>query len=626
MNADFLFQAFIYLAAAVVSVPIAKRLGLGSVLAYLLAGMILGPDAINLLGERSRDVMKFAEFGVVMMLFLIGLELRPRVVWSLRVPLLGMGGAQVALTSLAAAAGLRLMGWSWQASIAAGLILAMSSTALVLQSLSERKLLKTPGGQASFSVLLFQDLAVIPILALLPLLATLPATASEAHGVARLAAWQQVLAVLAAVVGIIFGGRFLMRPVFRAVARTGLREVFTALALLLVVGIALLMERVGMSPALGAFLAGVVLADNEYRHELEGDIEPFKGLLLAFFFIAVGASVDFGYVRGHPLAILLGVLGVLALKFAVLFAVGRAFRLASGASFLFAGALCQVGEFAFVLLSLAGQQGVFTAEQVRPLTVIVALSMVLTPPLLMLVDRATRRRLDAPGRTRAADAIEAGDAPVLIAGYGRMGRMVGRILRANGVKTAVLELNADQVAHARRVGLEAWYGDASRLDLLAAAGIDRARLLIIAIDDPEVAVKLADAVRLRHPALKLIVRARDHVDAYAFFKRGIEEVHRETFGSALAVGEAALRALGFGALRSHRSILAWRKHNEAALRELARHWGDEKGYFDKLRSTIRDEEGMLAEDGIPDLELDRAWDNAGLREEVKSRAKPPPPA
>ncbi len=626
MHDHFFFQAFVYLLAAVVSVPIAKRLGMGSVLGYLGAGVVIGPALLGWIGKEGHDVMKFAEFGVVMMLFLIGLELKPSVLWKLRLPILGMGGAQVIGTALLLGGAALFFGLPWKMSLAIGFILAMSSTAIALQTLQEKGLVKTPGGEASFSVLLFQDIAVIPILALLPLLASVPVNAGAsgghgAHGLGTLPAWAQALAVLGAVAVIVGAGRFLLRPLFRIIAATGLREIFTATALLLIVGIALLMEFVGMSPALGAFLAGVVLAENEYRHELEGDIEPFKGLLLGLFFISVGASIDFAYILAHPLLVILGVIGVMAVKFLFLAGLGRAFGVRGNGVVLFAVALSQVGEFAFVLLSLSLQQGVLSPAESKPLVAIVALSMALTPPLFLIYDRFLAAKF-AGGKKdgeKEQDNIESSEAPVIIAGFGRMGNMIGRLLRSSGVGTTVLDLNPDEVERVRKVGLQAHYGDASRLDLLRVAGAEKARLLILAIDQPDKAVEIAETVRRHFPKLQIIARARDRFDAYAFFKLGIDSVFRETFGTALDMGYEALRKLGVRGNKAHRAVLLYRKHNEAMLRELAAHWGvDKKNYFQALKSKISQEEGMLKEN-TTSLEVERAWDNATLRGESAAR-------
>jgi monovalent cation:proton antiporter-2 (CPA2) family protein len=624
----FLVQAFIYLAAAVVSVPIAKRLGLGSVLGYLLAGVAIGPFGLRLLGTGGQDVMHFAEFGVVMMLFLIGLELQPALLWRLRGPILGMGGLQVAATAavvagLAAAAGL-----PWRPALAVGLVAAMSSTAIVLQSLGEKGLLRTAGGQSAFAVLLFQDLAVIPILALFPLLATgrrgegADDAAHAATWVGGLPAVAQTLAVLAAVVTVVVSGRFLVGPLFHAIARTRLREIFTAAALLLVVGIALLMTQVGLSPALGTFLAGVVLANSEYRHELESDLEPFKGLLLGLFFIAVGASIDFALVVARPLLIAGLVLAVVAVKATVLYVLARGFRLGTDQSLLLAFALPQVGEFAFVLLSFARQEGVLGATITSPLVAVVALSMAVTPVLMLLNERLLQPRFGVPARAeRPPDAIE-GHGPVLIAGFGGFGSTVGRLLKANGVATTVLDIDSDRVELLRKLGLAVYYGDASRPDLLEAAGAGQARLIVLALDSPERTVALARAVRRRYPHLTILARAFDWADAHELLDAGVTHVYRASVDTALRTGADALHLLGFRAHQAHRAAQKFLRHDEESVRELTLRRGDRDGYLGAARTRIEQLERLLLAD-LEDrgsLERDAGWDAESLREEARQRA------
>ena len=613
-----LLQAFIYLAAAVVAVPISKRLGFGSVLGYLLAGILIGPHLLGWAGH-SGDVHSFAEFGVVMMLFLIGLELQPRLLWSLRVPILGLGTLQVTATAVAAAAGAMALGIPWKASVAIGLTLAMSSTAIVLQSLHEKGLDKTAGGRSGFSVLLFQDIAVIPILALLPLLAASSAPAAHAEGVGALSPGLQAVAVLGAVAAVIAAGRFLARPVFRFIAGSRLREVFTAFALLLVVGITLLMESVGMSPALGAFLAGVVLADSEYRHELESDIEPFKGLLLGLFFITVGAGVDLPYIGSHPLRLAGLVAGIMALKALVLLGLGRAFSLAPSQRVLLALSLCQVGEFAFVLLGITGELGVLTDSLIRPLVAATAISMAATPPVLILLEKVILPRFAAKPKDKPEmDAIEDEGAEVIIAGYGRMGNMVGRLLQVNGISTTVLEHNPEVVDVVRKLGLKAWYGDASRLDLLHSAGAERAKVMVLAIDDAAKTLEIVETVRKHFPHLKLIVRAREREDGYALVNMGIKSVHRETFGTSLEMGFEAMRMLGVRGHHAHRAVHAFRTHNEEAFRDLAAHWGDRKTFMAMLRGKIQEADALLKHDGRVNTEVDAAWDNTALREGMQA--------
>ncbi len=620
----FFAQAFVYLAAAVVAVPIAKRFGLGSVLGYLLAGIAIGPFGLGIVGREGQDVMHVAEFGVVMMLFLVGLELEPSLLWRLRTSILGMGGLQVALTAVLTLAGAVALGLDWRAGLAIGLTLAMSSTAIVLQTLNEKGLMKTTAGQASFSVLLFQDLAVIPILAIFPLLAPPGAAhaADAGHGttwVDGLPAWAQTLAVLAAVAAVVLAGRFLLRPVFRAIARTRLRELFTAAALLLVIGIGLLMTRVGLSPALGTFLAGVVLANSEYRHELESDIEPFKGLLLGLFFIAVGSAIDFRLITDHPGRIAALVAAVMLAKFSVLAGLGAGFRLGLSQTLLLAFALSQVGEFAFVLLSYATQQGVFGDEVAGPLVAAVAVSMALTPVLMLIYERFVAPRVGTRESARDADAIDE-HAPVIIAGFGRFGHIVGRLLKANGVPTTVLDNDSDRVELLRRLGLKVFYGDASRHDLLDAAGAAKATLLVLAIDSPAKTLELVHTVRKHFPHLTILARASDRDDAYALFDAGVTHVYRETFDTSLRMGVDALRLAGFRAYPAARAARTFLRHDEEYLQELRHVRADRSAFLQTARDRIADLERILQADlAEPDLDRDAGWDAESLRQDFGNR-------
>jgi monovalent cation:proton antiporter-2 (CPA2) family protein len=630
----FFFQAFVYLTAAVVSVPLAKRLGLGSVLGYLLAGIAIGPFGLHLVGEEGQDVMRFAEFGVVMMLFLVGLELQPTLLWRLRAPILGLGGLQVAVTTAIVALLGLLLGLAGREALAVGLVLSMSSTAIVLQSLAEKGLLKTAAGQSSFAVLLFQDLAVIPILAVFPMLGR-PGGARAAAGptstwVEGLPAWGQTLLVLAVVGAVVLGARFLLRPVFRAIAATRLRELFTAAALLLVIGIALLMTRVGLSPALGTFLAGVVLATSEYRHELEGDVEPFKGLLLGLFFIAVGASIDFRLVGSQPARIAGLVAVVLAAKGAVLFLLARAFRLGTDQALRFAFALPQVGEFAFVLLSFALQQAVLGLETTGPLVAVVALTMAATPLLMAFGERVVLPRVGTRERQeREADRIDE-RSPVIVAGFGRFGSTVGRMLKANGVATTVLDNDSDRVELLRRLGLKVFYGDATRLDLLHAAGADDARLLVLALDSPEKNLQLVETAKQHFPHLRILARAADWGDAHALVEKGVENVYRETVDASVRLGVDALRLVGFRGYQAGRAARTFLRHDEESVRELAKLRGDRASYIDLARARIEALERLL----LADLEdvaetRDLGWDAETLREDVLrdglAPARPPDP-
>ncbi|RIL06086.1 MAG: potassium transporter [Proteobacteria bacterium] len=623
MQTGFFFQALVYLCAAVVAVPIARRLGLGSVLGYLLAGAAIGPFALGLVGREGADVLHFAEVGVVMMLFLIGLELEAVRLWALRGALLGLGGIQVVATSLAIGVTALALGAEWRVALVAGLVLALSSTAIALQSLREKGLARTDAGERAFAVLLFQDLAVIPMLVLLPLLGAHAAGAGgAAHGataIDALPAWGRALATLAAVAAIVLAGRFVVPPLFRAVARSGVREAFTAAALLLVVAIVLLMQSVGLSPALGTFLGGVVLASSEFRHELEGDIEPFKGLLLGLFFLSVGASIDFGVVAANGASVAALVVGLVAVKAAVLLALGRAARLSAEQNLLFAAALAQGGEFAFVLFSLAAQGGVLAPEEADLLVATVALSMAATPLLLLGWERAVRPRFGARRAAREPDAIDR-EGPVILAGFGAFGSIVGRFLLANGVETVVLDADSDHVALMRGFGIRAYYGDASREELLRAAGAERARLLIVATGSLETMRKVIHTAKHDFPKLRVAARARSRVEAYELLDAGADAIYRASLDTALRSGADALRALGFPAYHAHRAAQRFRRHDEASWRELAAVRRDERVFQSRARESLQLLERLLREErDVPDPVDDNAWDAASLRAERARR-------
>jgi monovalent cation:proton antiporter-2 (CPA2) family protein len=607
---DLLLGAFVYLAAAVIAAPLATRLGLGSVLGYLVAGMVIGPSVLGLVGREGADVMHFAEFGVVVMLFLVGLELQPSKLWALRRPIIGLGGLQVVLTAVALGAGALAMGFSWQSSVAAGLILAMSSTAIVLQSLAERGLLKTSAGQSSFSVLLFQDIAVIPILALLPLLAAAaPHDDHSASLIGDLPGWAQTLAVLAAVAAIVLAGRFLTRPLFRLVADTGIREVFVGLALLMVVGIALLMQQVGLSAALGTFLAGVVLAESEYRHELEMDLEPFKGLLLAVFFIAVGAGIDFSLLMGQPLLVLGLVLGFILVKLGVLFLLAKLFAMSAPDASRFSFSLAQGGEFAFVLISFAAGLALLDPAQSGLLVAVVALSMAAAPLLMLFDERVMQKRFAAAAPARASDTIEE-TGSVIIAGHGRYGMTVGRLLQASGIRAVVLDHDAEQIEALRKFGYKVYYGDASRHDLLEAAGAAEARALVIAIDDKEKALEIVETARRHFPHLLILARAFDRVHAYRLINAGVEDVHREVFASSVEMGEKLLVRLGVHPFEAHRAARRFKSHDEELIRRAAKHVDDTERLIDIARQGRDEIERVLAGDltAATPQAPDHAWE------------------
>ena len=618
MSQTFLLQAVIYLLAAVVAVPIAKRAGLGSVLGYLIAGVLIGPSALGLVGAVE-DVQHFAEFGVVIMLFVVGLELRPSLLWRLRGPILGMGGIQVVATAALVAGLARLLGQPWPVSVTIGLTLAMSSTAIVLQSLAERGLLNGRGGQACFAVLLFQDIAVIPILAVLPWLARLMGAAppADAHAapLSQLPSWAQTLVTLAAVAAVVFISHTVLRYVFRFVAASKLREMFTAVALLVVAGVAWLMHLVGLSAALGTFIAGVVLAESEYRHQLEADVEPFKGLLLGLFFIAVGAGLDLRLVAAQPLLVSGLVLSLIVLKFLLLAGIGLGFRMGWAATLLFACALAQGGEFCFVLISMAGQLQLFPDAVAQPLKAAIAISMALTPLLLVFNDRVLQPRFATNSRSegRPHDEIESHNHPVILAGFGRFGHIVGRLLRANGFGVTVLDNDPDQVETLAKFGIKSYYGDASRADLLAAAGAANARLFICAVDDPERSLQIIDLVRHEFPNLQILARATSRAHAYELIKRGVHRFQRDTLGSAIELGVDALKALGFHGHRAVRAGQIFGQHEDASLREMAVHYGTDKDrYVSAARQHMQNLENVLQRDRRDRTDdAQDAWDSAG---------------
>jgi len=581
---SFLFQATIYLGAAVVAVPLAARLGLGSVLGYLAAGIIIGP-LTGLVGSETKDLQHFAEFGVVMMLFLIGLELEPRALWDMRHRLIGLGGLQVTVTTVAIMGAAMLLGIPWTAALAVGLIFALSSTAIVLQTLDEKGLMRTSGGRSVFSVLLTQDIAVIPALAILPLLAvggagltiapdgSLQRIAEDtSHGISLvdgLPAWGVTLVTIGAVATVILAGIFLTRPVFRYIHHARLREMYTALALLMVTAIAVLMDMVGLSPALGTFLAGVVLANSEFRHELESDLAPFKGLLLGLFFITVGAGINFDLLSSEP-ALLIGLtLAVLLIKGAILFALTIAFKIKGKDRWLFTLSLAQAGEFGFILISFSVQQNVLGVSFSETLLLVVALSMLVTPLLFIGYELLSRRPQviveDQPDDIDAAGSV-------IIAGIGRFGQIVNRLVQSAGFDTVVIDSDLQTVQTMRKFGFRGFFGDPSRPDILAAAGIENAKVLVVALDDKAKANQLVAYARKAKPDIHIIARARDRVHVYELYDAGADDIVRELFDSSLRAGRYALENLGLTEFEAAEAEATFYQHDRAGLRELAELW------------------------------------------------------
>ncbi|TQF00895.1 MAG: potassium transporter [Spiribacter salinus] len=581
----------LYLFAAVIAVPIATRLKLGSVLGYLSAGMLIG--LVPGLGEETRELQHFAEFGVVMMLFIIGLELAPGALWDMRHRLIGLGGSQIVLSCLAIFAAASLFGFPWQTSLAIGLVFSLSSTAIVLQTLTEKGLFKTTGGRSVFSVLLTQDIAVIPLLALIPLLSIADPVSLGADGSLvisseaadnhltlfdNLPAWGVTLATLATIGIVILAGLFLTRPIFRYIHAANLREMYTALALLIVIGNAYIMSLLGMSPALGAFLAGVVLANSEFRHELESDIEPFKGLLLGLFFITVGASIDFENLLSEPMIIVGLAIGLILIKGLVLLALGISFGLRKRELWLFGLSLAQAGEFGFVLISFADQQRVFTSALSDRLTLIITLSMLATP-VLFLIYEFLSRFLETQGRAQEADQIDEKGA-VIVAGVGRFGQIVNRLVESSGFETVVLDHDLERIQLMRNFGYRAFLGDPTRPELLRAAGIDDARVLVVALDDRNAALNLVRHARMVRPDLHIIARAQDRSHVFALYEAGANDIVRELFDSSLRAGRYVLENVGLSQYEAAEAEQAFYSHDRKALKELASLWEPDKNMRD----------------------------------------------
>ncbi|THD72607.1 potassium transporter [Thalassobius vesicularis] len=588
---SFLFQASIYLAAAVIAVPIAARLGLGSVLGYLSAGILIGP-VFGLVGTETMDLQHFAEFGVVMMLFLIGLELTPQSLWDMRHRLIGMGGLQVVATTLVVMLAAMWMGQQWSPALAIGMIFSLSSTAIVLQTLSEKGLMQTSGGRSAFSVLLTQDIAVIPMLAILPLLGSTPTAVLKSDGsIARvkdldagkdhaislvegLPAWGVTLVTLGAVAVIILAGIYLTRPVFRYIHHARLPEMYTALALLIVLGIAFVMYGVGVSPALGTFLAGVVLANSEFRHELESDIEPFKGLLLGLFFITVGAGINFDLLTKAPVQILAMTASLILMKGLILHGLALLFKLKGRNRWLFTLSLAQAGEFGFVLLSFAKQTHVLTGGLSEKLLMVVALSMLATPLLFILYDWLSKR-LGEETQTFEDDLID-DHGPVIIAGIGRFGQIVNRLVQSSGFKTVVLDHDMETIQLMRKFGFKGFFGDPTRPELLHAAGLKDARVLVVALDSPTATTQLVTYARRERPDLHIVARARDRNHVFQLYKAGADDIVREMFDSSLRAGRYVLENVGLSEYEADQAERLFYQHDREAMLELAQLWDPNK--------------------------------------------------
>lgn len=570
MGADLLFSVFVFLAAACLLVPLCKLSGLGSVIGYLIAGVLIGPHVFGLISEPE-TILHFAEFGVVMMLFLIGLELQPKALWQMRSRLLGLGGLQVFFTALCVTFAAYWLGLGPAESVVVGMALSLSSTAIALQIMQDRSIMGYPEGRSGFAVLLFQDVIVIAMIASLPFLGSLAGEGadlakdilhetshgsshegSEGHGSGMgspQGIWR-VVAIFGVFGGMVLAGRLLLRPMFRIIARSNVRETFTAIALLLVIGAALLMNWLGLSAALGAFIAGVVLADSEYRHQLETDIEPFKSLLLGLFFISVGMSLDFGVLAQYPLQILGVVTGLLVLKFAVLFAIGTVFKIDLSPRILFAILLCQAGEFGFVLFQFALTEGAIQPSTAGFLNAVIALSMALTPVLILAYDKFILPRLKLPAKTGEGPQNEHN--PVLILGFGRVGQVVGRLLQTQNIGTTIIDIDGDHIEFLKQFGHRVYYGDATDMDILRIAGAEEAKVIVVAMDDRPAVTLAIKAIKQAFPKAKIIARARGRTHLFDILAEGVDYAERETIRGALAMGENALTMLNFDSVRAAR--------------------------------------------------------------------------
>ncbi|MEO8297852.1 MAG: glutathione-regulated potassium-efflux system protein KefC [Burkholderiales bacterium] len=612
-HGNWLLATGLYLGAGVVGVLLAKRLGLGAILGYLGAGIAIGPYGLNLVGD-TEAILHFAEFGVVLMLFLIGLELEPPKLWALRRSIFGWGSVQLLGCALALGAAGWALGWTWQVAVVAGLGLALSSTAVALQVMQERNVLATGGGQAAFAILLFQDVAAIPILALIPLLGEAPGGGSP---------WLEAAKALGVIAAIIVGGRLLLRHALRRIARSDTPELFTAAALGLVVGIACLMQAVGLSMALGAFLGGVLLAESEYRQELETDVQPFKGLLLGLFFMAVGMGIDFHTLWAQAGLVLALLLGFLLVKAAVLWALARAVKVPVAERPLFALLLAQGGEFAFVVFQQAEGVKVLPPALSSVLVGTVALSMLVTPLLLVVLDRWVLPRYGRTG-PQLDELSEPQDSTIIVAGFGRYGQMVGRLLYASGLTATVLDIDAEQVETVRRFGFPVHYGDATRLDLLRTAGAANAKVLVVAIDDVEQSLKLVDVVRQHFPQLALVARARNVQHYYALRDRGVALVERETFDAALRSGRSVLELLGWQPYAARQLAGRFRRHSVAQLERAWPHHRDEQVLLSMARQGRQQLEELFAQERAEHQRLDqRHWGDEPVDSADKTAADAP---
>ncbi|MBF5027255.1 monovalent cation:proton antiporter-2 (CPA2) family protein [Planobacterium oryzisoli] len=603
MEGSLALYMLIFLGAALVMVPLVRRLGLSSVVGYILGGVIIGPFVLKLVGRETDNIMHATEFGVVMLLFIVGLELEPRKFWSMRKRILGLGLSQVLLTVGLLLGIFLLAGWKLNQALAISLCLSLSSTAIVLQMLQEKNLFKTTAGEASFATLLFQDIAVIPILAVLPLIARYEIKEDNEIQVLiqRLPEWMQAGTVILGIAFLILLGRYVFVPFLRYVSKSGMSELLTASSLFLVIGVSELMVAIGLSPALGAFLAGVMLANSEFRHELEAQIDPFKGLLLAVFFVSVGATINFSTILADPLFIFTTVLLVMAVKLLVLYGVGKFFKIEKIQNIFYAFALSQVGEFAFVLLNYSQKLYLISPTLNSQMMAVTAITMLITPLLLLSYDRYIAPKFNSEHISEPLFDImdnPVSEKKVIIVGFGHFGSTVGRLLRASKVSATVLDHDSERIKLLRSYGFKVFYGDATRMPILRAAGIENAEILVLCLDDTESNRYIADMVREHYPKLKIFVRAKNRLDAYHYINQGIDNVYRETLGTAVDMAIDVLSETGMRKYAARRLGKRFATIDKSSLRKIAREYGRGEDLFFTTRETIQREEALLSYDNL----------------------------
>ncbi|WP_299064263.1 monovalent cation:proton antiporter-2 (CPA2) family protein [uncultured Polaribacter sp.] len=628
MTGSLLFEAIMFLLGAIICVSIAKRLGLSSVIGYLLAGVLIGPYVLGFIGEEGEDILHFAEFGVVMMLFLIGLEIEPKNFWKMRKTILGMGGIQVAATMLLSYLLFNFLGFDWKVSLVISMAVALSSTAIAMQTIKEKGLMNTNFGTSAFSILLFQDIIVIFMLGFIPLLSTSVSTnATNTHSessslLESLPMGFQTLAIILSVVLIIVVGKYLIVPMLRKVAKTGVRELLIAAALLIVFGISFLMEFVGISPALGAFLGGVVLSNSEYKHELESTLEPFKNLLLGLFFMAVGASINFIVIAKSPFTIGGILIAIILIKAFVLYVTGTIFKLKLDQKLLLTFSLAQVGEFAFVLLSFAFGLNILEQEQMDMLLVITALSMAITPIISIVNERFILPKVGTKESVKRPMDHIAKSQKIILVGFGHFGSTIGRFLRSHGVEATILDHDSNRVDFLRKMGFEVYYGDATREDLLESAGIAEAKIVICATNKIAVSKAISKIIKEKYPHVELMIRTKNRYDAYELLNNGEQNIYRESLETSLVLAKDVLSKMGFRKYTLNRQVQNFIKYDEDSLRRLATETKREDAYIFKAKKELEQQEKFLNEDfkrGI--VEFDNHWDSEHIREILNKSKK-----